>query len=90
MKKMKLKEPLIVERDSSVLVSIRHESLASPEEVIMNYLNANKTTNNRTARGLANIGSENTMKQIFYTLRDKGLIEQTSGTQSRGATWRKK
>jgi ATP-dependent DNA helicase RecG len=90
MKKMKLKEPSIIERDNSVLVSIRHESLASPEEVIMNYLNANATINNRTARGLANIGSENTMKQIFYSLRDKGFIEQTPGTQGRGTTWRKK
>jgi len=90
MKKMKLKEPLIIERDNSLLVLIRHESLASPEEVIMTYLKTNATINNRTARGLANIGSENTMKQIFYTLRDKGLIEQTPGTQGRGTTWRKK
>ena len=90
MKRMKLKEPQIIERDNSVLVSIKHESLASPEEVIMNYLSNNATINNRTARGLANIGSENTMKQIFYSLRDKGLIEQTPGTQGRGTTWRKK
>jgi ATP-dependent DNA helicase RecG len=90
MKKLKLKEPLIIERENSVLVLIRHESLASPEEVIMNYLNANATINNRTARGLSNVGSENTMKQIFYSLRDKGLIEQTPGTQGRGTTWRKK
>ena len=90
MKKMKLKEPLIIERENSLLVLVRHESLASPEEVIMTYLNTNATINNRTARGLANIGSENTMKQIFYALRDKGLIEQTPGTQERGTTWRKK
>lgn len=90
MKKMKLKEPIISEQENSVLVSIRHESLASPEEVIMNYLNNNATINNRTARGISNITSENSMKQIFYTLRDKGLIEQTPGTQGRGTTWRKK
>jgi ATP-dependent DNA helicase RecG len=89
MKKLKLKEPLIIELENSVLVSIRHESLASPEEVIMNYLSINETINNRTARGLSNVGSENTMKQIFYSLRDKGLIEQTPGTQGRGTTWRK-
>ena len=90
MKKMKLKAPLIIEKENSVLVLIKHESLASPEEVIMTYLNTNATINNRTARGLANIGSENAMKQIFYVLRDKGLIEQTPGTQGRGTTWRKK
>jgi ATP-dependent DNA helicase RecG len=90
MKKMKLKEPLIIEQENSVLVSIRHESLASPEEVIMSYLETNATINNRTARSLTNIGSENSMKQIFYTLRDKHQIEQTPGTQGRGTTWRKK
>ncbi|MBL1162254.1 MAG: ATP-dependent DNA helicase RecG [Chlorobi bacterium] len=90
MKKMKLKEPEIIERENSVMVLIKHESLASPEEVIMTYLNTNATINNRTARGLANVGSENAMKQIFYALRDKGLIEQTPGTQGRGTTWRKK
>ncbi|WKZ77377.1 MAG: hypothetical protein QY319_09545 [Candidatus Kapaibacterium sp.] len=87
---MKLKEPEIIERENSVMVLIKHESLASPEEVIMTYLNTNATINNRTARGLANVGSENAMKQIFYALRDKGLIEQTPGTQGRGTTWRKK
>lgn len=88
--KLKLKEPLIIEKGNSVQVLIRHESLASPEEVIMNYLETNPSINNRTARQLANIGSENTMKQIFYSLRDKGLIEQSPGTQGRGTTWRKK
>ncbi|MEZ0129270.1 ATP-binding protein [Flavobacterium sp. LBUM151] len=90
MKKMKLKEPLIVEKENSVMVSIRHESLASPEEVVMNFLTKNATINNRTARSISNITSENSMKQIFYNLRDKGLIEQTPGTQGRGTTWRKK
>jgi ATP-dependent DNA helicase RecG len=90
MKKMKLKEPVIIEKENSVMVLIKHESLASPEEVIMTFLNTNATINNGTARALANIGSENSMKQIFYNLRDKGLIEQTPGTQGRGTTWRKK
>lgn len=90
MKKLKLKEPLIVEKENSVQVLIRHESLASPEEVIMKYLESNPTINNRTARELSNVGSENAMKQIFYSLRDKGFIEQTPGTQGRGTTWRKK
>ncbi|HIC8646134.1 TPA: ATP-binding protein [Elizabethkingia meningoseptica] len=90
MKKLKLKEPLIVEKENSVQVLIRHESLASPEEVIMKYLESNPSINNRTARELSNVGSENTMKQIFYSLRDKGFLEQTPGTQGRGTTWRKK
>jgi ATP-dependent DNA helicase RecG len=32
MRKMRLKDPIIDERDNSVLVNIRHERLASPEE----------------------------------------------------------
>jgi len=90
MRNLKLKEPLIIEKENSLLVSIRHESLASPEDLIMKYLETNPSINNRTGRQLSNIGSENTMKRIFYSLRDKGLIEQTPGTQGSATTWRKK
>jgi ATP-dependent DNA helicase RecG len=38
MKKLQLREPEIADRENSVLVQLRHEALASPEEVIMDYL----------------------------------------------------
>ena len=90
MKKLKLKEPQILEKENSVVVIIKHESLASPEEVIMNYLGNNSTISNKTARQLSNVPSENTMKRIFYSLRDKGLIEPTPGKQGPASTWQKK
>jgi ATP-dependent DNA helicase RecG len=90
MKKLKLKEPTIQERENSVIVYIRHESLESPEEIVNGYLKNNPTINNRKARELTGITSENTMKRIFYSLRNKGQIEQTPGTKGSATTWKRK
>ena len=38
MAKLRLKEPVIEETDNSVLVIIKHEKLASPEELVVDYL----------------------------------------------------
>jgi predicted HTH transcriptional regulator len=46
MKKLQLKDPLITELENSVVVNIRHESLASPEEIVMEYWRT--TTKSRT------------------------------------------
>jgi ATP-dependent DNA helicase RecG len=90
MKKLKLKEPIIVELENSVLVNIKHESLESPESIVMAYLEDNSTIKNGTARDLTGITSENSMKNIFYNLRDKQLIEQVPGTGGSGSKWQKK
>src|SRR5438876_8651625 len=50
MHQLGLREPTIEERDSDVLVTIRHEPLASPEEAILRYLADNETIKNKTAR----------------------------------------
>ena len=89
MRKLKLKDPVISERDTAVLVSIRHEPLASPEEAVMGYLKNHAEISNRTVRELTGIGSENAVKEVFYRLRDKGLIERTPGKRGSASTWRK-
>jgi len=89
MKKLKLKEPVIEDRDNSVRVYIKHESLESPEEIVTAYLKTNPTINNSKARELTGVTSENTMKRIFYSLRDKGHIVQTPGTGGKGSTWQR-
>ena len=38
MKKLRLKTPEIIELDNSVVVNIKHERLASPEDMIYEYL----------------------------------------------------
>lgn len=79
MKKLRLKEPRIIEKENSVLVIIKHERLASPEEIVVEYLISNKSIKNATGRSICGIKSENTMKNVFYRLRDRGYIHLIKG-----------
>lgn len=76
MKKLQLKDPIIVELDHSVLVNIRHERLASPEQMIMEYLADHREITNKIVRDLTGIGSENRVKNVFYALAQAGQIER--------------
>ncbi|MEE1609705.1 ATP-binding protein [Microvirga sp. CF3016] len=76
MRKLKFRDPVIVQRENSVLVSLRHEKLGTPEQIIVGYLRKNDEINNSTARNICFIGSENTMKRIFQKMMDAGLIER--------------
>jgi ATP-dependent DNA helicase RecG len=89
MRQMRLKNPLIKEGENSVIVQIRHERLASPEDGVMEYLESHAEINNRTARHLTGIQSENSMKDVFYRLRDRALIERVPGKEGPVAAWRK-
>lgn len=89
MKKLKLKDPVIEERDNSVLVNIRHERLGSPEEIIMQYLDSHEEINNRTVRALTGIGSENKVKTIFLRLIDAGQIERVPDKRGSASAYRK-
>lgn len=75
MKDWRLKEPTIKAIGNSVKAVISHTPLASPEEAIMEFLNHNEIIKNRQARELTSIRSENSMKRVFYKLRDGGQIE---------------
>jgi ATP-dependent DNA helicase RecG len=75
MREARLKPPVIEEMESSVRVTLRHESIASAEEQIVEYLEQHGTIRNSDARGLTGIGSENAMKRIFERMRKNGLIE---------------
>ena len=91
MRNLRLKDPVISERDNSVVVQIKHERLASAEDIIMEYLNnpENQSITNRVARGLTGIKSENSMKVRFWRLRDRGLIRQVPGTAGFASAWEK-
>lgn len=90
MRKLRLKDPVFVEPENSVVVVIKHERLASAEEIIMEYLDNNEFITNRVARGLTGVRSENSMKSVFWKLRDKALIEQVPGRSGFASAWRKK
>ncbi len=78
MRTHRLKEPEIVETEHSVIVKIRHEKLASAEEIVMEYLLTHDTITNRKARELTGIQSENSMKNVFNRLKARGLTEMVS------------
>ena len=91
MRDLHLKDPVVVEHENSVVVQIKHERLASAEDVIMEYLDNpdNKLITNRVARGLTGIRSENSMKNVFIRLRDRNLIEQVPGRSGFSSAWQK-
>jgi ATP-dependent DNA helicase RecG len=89
MQRLRLKPPLIEETDNSVLVSIKHEPLASPEESVMHYLQNHDVITNRIARELTGITSENSMKEVFYRLAKSNLIERVPGKRGAAAAWQK-
>lgn len=76
MRKLRLKEPEVRENENSVTVIIKHEPLASPEELIIDYLKSNPSIANRKAREICAIGSENAVKRIFIKMQEKKLIER--------------
>lgn len=90
MKKLQLKDPIIVELDHSVLVNIRHERLASPEQMVMEYLTDHDEITNRIVRDLTGIGSENRVKNVFYALAQAGQIERVPEKKGNKAAWQKK
>lgn len=55
--------------------TLPHEPLAHPEDAVLEYLKNHPTIDNKTGRQLTGIRSENAMKDVFYRLRDRGLIK---------------
>lgn len=90
MDKLRLKKPLIQEKENSLLVVLRHEALGSPEQLVMEYLEINAEITNSIGREITGIKSENTMKEVFYRLRDREQLEPVPGKLGNKAAWRQK
>lgn len=89
MQKLRLKPPMVSETETSVLVTIRHDPLASPEESVMDYLENHVEITNRVGRELTGITSENTMKEVFYRLAKSNQIQRVGGKLGASAAWEK-
>jgi ATP-dependent DNA helicase RecG len=85
MTKLGLKSPVIIEKENSVLVLIRHESLASPETTILEYLESNASITNKIARELTFIAEDYRIRNIFGRLVSREMISKVPGTD-RGTT----
>lgn len=91
MEEFQLEKPRITEKHNTVCVVIPHTPLASPQERVMEYLEVNDTIKNRQGREITGIKSENTMKRVFYDLRDKDMIEPVySENGNRIVAWKKR
>ena len=89
MQKLGLKVPLIVEKENSLLVLIRHEPLASPEQAILDHLNSHASIKNAEARKICHVSADYNMKAIFQRLVERGIIEKVPGTRTGGTRYRK-
>ena len=90
MKEWRLKSPEIVEEGNSVKVILPHAALATPQEAIMEFVEKNGSINNRQARDITGIKSENAVKAEFYKLRDAGQLEMNPDLRGNKAEWRKR
>lgn len=88
MQSLGLKEPIIKEVENSVLVIIRHELLASPQQTILEYLQKNEAIKNGKARELTGVKSDFIMKGIFNKMERAGQIEKVPGTNTSSTAWR--
>lgn len=89
MQALKLKDPLIIQRENTVLVTLRHEPLASPEQMIIDYLETHETVQNKTARELCHITEDWKVKSIFERMTKARLIEKVPGTDRSTTAYRK-
>lgn len=90
MKRLQLKEPEIVQKDFSVLIVIKHEQLASPEERIMQYLESHRSINNGEAREICVIREDWRIRAIFARMVEAGMIEKIPGSTTSNTAYRKK
>lgn len=86
---LRLKKPTIKELENAVLATISHEPLASPEKIVMEYLEAHEEIHNSTARELTGVKTSDNMKTIFYRMQEKGLILMNPDPTKKGrnSTW---
>jgi ATP-dependent DNA helicase RecG len=80
MRTMNLKDPVVTQDEGSVTVTLRHEPLATPEEIMIEFLHKHGRIRNKQAREVCFIGSENMMKRIFQRMMNQDLTERVPGT----------
>jgi len=88
MAEAKLKAPSFSVEGNYFVVKLGHTPLARPETIVLEYLQSHDEITNSIGRGLTGITSENTMKEVFYTLRDTGKLERVPGKAGSKSAWR--
>ena len=89
MAEARLRPPTFYLDGKDFVVKLRHTPLARPQEIVMEYLETHDEITNSIGRGLTGITSENTMKEVFYVLRNAGTIEMVPEKRGSSSAWRK-
>lgn len=89
MRNLKLKPPEIEETENSVVVKIRHEPLASAEQLVLEYMEKHEEINNAKGREITGIKDSNQMKDVFNRLKEMGQLERVPDKLSTASAWRK-
>lgn len=89
MAEAKLTPPRFSQEDNYFVVRIEHTPLARPQEIVLEYLQGHDEITNAIARALTGINSENSMKEVFYDLRDTGVIERVPGKLGNKSAWQR-
>ncbi|MEW9304699.1 ATP-binding protein [Labrys neptuniae] len=89
MRRIRLQDPEISERENSVVVFIRHTRLSSPAQIVMEYLDTHATITNQIGRDITGIRRDVQMKDVFVALRREGVLELVPGRRGNASAWRK-
>lgn len=87
MKSAGKKEPIIIEDGNFVKVTIQHELISSPDDLIIKFIDKFGEINNRQARDLTGIRNSSTISSIFSRMRDKGMLSKNDSPSSANITW---
>ena len=90
MRRIRLREPELIETENFVVVNVRHKRLASPMQIIMEYLETNDEITNKIGRDITGLKRDVQVKDQFVALRKNGLLEQVPGKRGRASAWRKR
>lgn len=89
MRAVRLKSPTFSEGPANFTVTIPHESLASAEELILEYLDTHDTITNKQARALYPVDTQHIMRGIMARMVRAGQIERVANTVRGGVKYRR-
>ncbi|WP_329136616.1 putative DNA binding domain-containing protein [Streptomyces sp. NBC_01476] len=89
MAEARLQAPEFALEGNYFVVNLGHTPLARPHEIVMEFLDSHDEITNSIGRSLTGISSENSMKDVFYALRNVGKIEMVPGKRGNRSAWRK-
>lgn len=89
MQQIRLKSPVIKQLDNRVVVYIYHETLASPEEALLEFLEKNSCIKKSQARKICHIDSDHKMKTILQKLVKRNIIEPVPNLKGYAFAYRK-